>query len=57
MLPFLLYAQNNNAPSSYDPHEIAITGYLQHNFKRHSRQESPLFLVAIFLQIPIIDLW
>ncbi|WP_316805229.1 porin [Pedobacter nototheniae] len=32
--PILLYAQNNNAPSSYDPHEIAITGYLQTQFQK-----------------------
>ena len=27
------YAQNNNAPSSYDPHDIKITGYLQTQFQ------------------------
>lgn len=26
-------AQNNNAPSSYDPHDIKITGYLQTQFQ------------------------
>lgn len=28
------YGQNNNAPSSYDPHDIAITGYLQTQFQK-----------------------
>lgn len=32
--PVLLFGQNNNAPSSYDPHEIAITGYLQTQYQR-----------------------
>jgi len=32
--PLLIYAQNNNAPSTYDPHEIAITGYLQTQFQK-----------------------
>lgn len=27
------FAQNNNAPSSYDPHDIKITGYLQTQFQ------------------------
>jgi hypothetical protein len=29
----LAAAQNNNAPSSYDPHDIKITGYLQTQFQ------------------------
>jgi len=32
--PFVLNAQNNNAPSSYDAHEIAITGYLQTQYQK-----------------------
>ncbi|MEJ2882936.1 porin [Pedobacter sp. GR22-6] len=32
--PWVLSAQNNNAPSSYDAHEIAITGYLQTQYQR-----------------------
>jgi hypothetical protein len=28
------FAQSNNAPSSYDPHDIAITGYLQTQYQR-----------------------
>jgi len=33
--PIFIYAQNNNnAPSSYDPHDIAITGYLQTQFQK-----------------------
>ncbi|MFN0257332.1 porin [Pedobacter ureilyticus] len=32
-LPFVVLAQNNNAPSSYDPHDIKITGYLQTQFQ------------------------
>lgn len=32
--PWMLYAQNNNAPSSYEAHEIAITGYLQTQYQR-----------------------
>lgn len=32
--PFILNAQNNNAPSSYEAHEIAITGYLQTQYQR-----------------------
>jgi len=32
--PFLTFAQSNNAPSSYDAHEIAITGYLQTQYQR-----------------------
>ncbi len=34
ILPVCLHAQNNNAPSTYDPHEIAITGYLQTQFQK-----------------------
>lgn len=33
LLPFVALAQNNNAPSSYDPHDIKITGYLQTQFQ------------------------
>lgn len=33
LLPLILQAQNNNAPSSYDPHDIKITGYLQTQFQ------------------------
>jgi len=33
LLPFAALAQNNNAPSSYDPHDIKITGYLQTQFQ------------------------
>ena len=32
--PALLYAQSNNAPSSYDLHEITITGYLQTQYQK-----------------------
>lgn len=32
--PLLSLAQSNNAPSSYDPHEIKITGYLQTQFQK-----------------------
>lgn len=32
--PIISLAQNNNAPSSYDPHEIKITGYLQTQFQK-----------------------
>jgi hypothetical protein len=34
LLPFLVLSQSNNAPSSYDPHDIKITGYLQTQFQR-----------------------
>jgi len=34
LYPFLLLAQSNNAPSTYDAHEIAITGYLQTQYQR-----------------------
>src|SRR6218665_578871 len=33
-LPVVSIAQNNNAPSSYDPHDIKITGYLQTQFQK-----------------------
>lgn len=32
--PLLAVAQNNNAPSSYDLHDIKITGYLQTQFQK-----------------------
>lgn len=32
--PLFTLAQNNNSPSSYDAHEIAITGYLQTQYQR-----------------------
>lgn len=32
--PFLGFTQNNNAPSSYDLHDIKITGYLQTQFQK-----------------------
>lgn len=34
LYPAILFAQSNNAPSTYDPHEIAITGYLQTQFQK-----------------------
>ncbi len=34
LFPFFLFAQNNNAPSSYDVHDIKITGYLQTQFQK-----------------------
>lgn len=34
ILPLLASAQNNNAPSSYEPHEVKITGYLQTQFQK-----------------------
>jgi len=34
LCPFFTFAQSNNSPSSYDPHEIAITGYLQTQYQR-----------------------
>lgn len=33
ILPLFALAQNNNAPSSYDIHDIKITGYLQTQFQ------------------------
>ena len=33
-----VFCQNNNAPSSYDPHDIKITGYLQTQFQRAQSQ-------------------
>ncbi len=32
--PIYVFAQNNNAPSSYDVHDIKITGYLQTQFQK-----------------------
>jgi hypothetical protein len=32
--PLLVLGQSNNAPSSYDPHDIKITGYLQTQFQK-----------------------
>jgi hypothetical protein len=32
--PFITLAQSNNAPSSKDPHDITITGYLQTQYQR-----------------------
>ncbi len=34
LFPFFVLAQNNNAPSSYDVHDIKITGYLQTQFQK-----------------------
>jgi len=34
IFPFFVSAQNNNAPSSYDVHDIKITGYLQTQFQK-----------------------
>ena len=34
LCPFMAVAQNNNAPSSYDIHDIKITGYLQTQFQK-----------------------
>jgi len=34
LFPIIVFAQNNNAPSSYDPHDIKITGYLQTQFQQ-----------------------
>lgn len=34
LYPLITFSQNNNAPSSYDPHEIKITGYLQTQFQQ-----------------------
>ncbi|MGF1924564.1 MAG: porin [Bacteroidia bacterium] len=34
ILPICVFAQNNNAPSSYDVHDIKITGYLQSQFQK-----------------------
>jgi hypothetical protein len=33
-IPIFSFSQNNNAPSSYDPHDIKITGYLQTQFQQ-----------------------
>ncbi|MCJ0742618.1 porin [Pedobacter montanisoli] len=34
LTPFTLFAQNNNAPSSKDIHDIKITGYLQTQYQK-----------------------
>lgn len=34
LYPLLVFSQSNNAPSSYDPHDIRITGYLQTQFQQ-----------------------
>ncbi|RZK42911.1 MAG: porin [Pedobacter sp.] len=34
LFPLLVFAQNNNAPSSYDIHDVKITGYLQTQFQK-----------------------
>eukprot|EP01132_Coremiostelium_polycephalum_P014812 gene14812-17949_t len=34
LFPLAVRSQSNNAPSTYDPHEIAITGYLQTQYQR-----------------------
>lgn len=34
LCPFFTFAQSNNSPSSYAPHEITITGYLQTQYQR-----------------------
>lgn len=34
LCPLFTIAQSNNSPSSYDPHEIAITGYLQTQYQQ-----------------------
>ncbi|RYG07112.1 MAG: porin, partial [Chitinophagaceae bacterium] len=34
LCPILAAAQNNNAPSSYDLHDIKITGYLQAQYQK-----------------------
>ncbi|SFG95087.1 porin [Pedobacter insulae] len=34
LFPFFVCGQNNNAPSSYDEHDIKITGYLQAQFQK-----------------------
>lgn len=34
LCPFILFAQNNNAPSSKDIHDIKITGYLQTQYQK-----------------------
>lgn len=38
LLPLFALGQNNNAPSSYDPHDIKITGYLQTQFQQTQSQ-------------------
>lgn len=34
LLPVYAFSQSNNAPSSSDPHEITITGYMQTQYQR-----------------------
>lgn len=34
LYPLLVFSQNNNAPSSYDIHDLKITGYLQTQFQQ-----------------------
>ncbi|MES2830312.1 MAG: porin [Bacteroidota bacterium] len=34
LFPLLGFSQNNNAPSTYDAHDIAITGYLQAQYQK-----------------------
>lgn len=34
LCPVFIFAQSNNSPSTYDTHEIAITGYLQTQYQR-----------------------
>lgn len=34
LCPFFTFAQSNNSPSSYEAHEITITGYLQTQYQR-----------------------
>lgn len=34
LIPSIGFAQNNNAPSTYDIHDIAITGYLQAQYQK-----------------------
>lgn len=34
IFPLLTFSQSNNSPSSTDPHEITITGYLQTQYQR-----------------------
>ena len=38
LYPLLVFSQNNNAPSSYDIHDIKITGYLQTQFQQAQTQ-------------------
>ncbi|MGY4383899.1 hypothetical protein ACVWYN_000918 [Pedobacter sp. UYP24] len=34
IFPLFSIAQSNNAPSTYDPHDITITGYLQSQYQK-----------------------